>query len=251
MIVYEYPFNERIRTLLRLEDLFEKFSFFVQQTHPLQHHVALSTIFEMLEVAGRADLKSDLLQELERQKQTLLGFKTNPNVQAERLDAILAEVDRISAALIASQGKTGQHVRDNEWLMSIRGRTIIPGGACEFDLPSYFAWQQRSAEQRHADISNWFAPLAPLFDAITIVLRLLRESGRSTKIIAQAGSYQQMLQGKVYQMLRLHIDESLGAIPEISANKYMLWIRFTSQGGDMKPKSYEGNVPFELTLCNF
>ena len=251
MIVYEYPFNERIRTLLRLEDLYEKFAFFLNQSHPLQHHVALSTIFEMLEVAGRADLKSDLLQELERQRQTLLSFKSNPNVQAERLDAVLAEVDRISTALIAAQGKTGQHIRENEWLMSIRGRTIIPGGACEFDLPSYHAWQQHPAEQRGQDISNWFAPLAPLFDAIGIVLRLLRESGRSTKMIAQAGSYQQMLQGKVYQMLRLSIDDSLAAIPEISANKYMLWVRFMSQGGEVKPKSYENDVPFELTLCNF
>lgn len=251
MIVYEYPFNERIRTLLRLEDLYEKFNFFFQQSHPLQHHVALSTIFEMLEVAGRADLKSDLLQELERQKQMLLGFRSNPNVQADRLNAILSEVDRISTALIAAQGKTGQNVRDNEWLMSIRGRTIIPGGACEFDLPSYYAWQQGSAEQRYEDISKWFAPLAPLFDAIALVLRLLRESGRPAKMIAQGGSYQQMLQGKVYQMLRLNIDETLGVIPEISANKYMLWIRFTSQDGDMKPKAFEGDVPFELTLCNF
>ncbi len=205
----------------------------------------------MLEVAGRADLKSDLLQELERQKQTLLGFKTNPNVETERLNAVLADVDRSSAALMAAQGKTGQNVRDNEWLMSIRGRTIIPGGACEFDLPSYYAWQQHSAQQRFNDISNWFAPLAPLFDAIGVVLRLLRESGRSSKTIAQAGNYQQMLQGKVYQMLRLTIDQNLGAIPEISANKYMLWVRFTSQDGDMKPKSYENDVPFELTLCNF
>lgn len=251
MIVYEYPFNERIRTLLRLEDLYEKFSFFLHQESPQQHHVALSTIFEMLEVAGRADLKSDLLQELERQKQTLLGFKSNPNVELHRLDAVLSEIDRISSALIASQGKTGQHVRDNEWLMSIRGRTIIPGGACEFDLPSYYAWQHHSAQQRFTDISNWFAPLAPLFDAIGMVLRLLRESGRPAKMIAQAGSYQQMLQGKVYQMLRLAIDETLGAIPEISANKYMLWVRFTSQGGDLKPKAYESDVPFELTLCNF
>lgn len=251
MITYEYPFNERIRTLLRLEDLSEKFNFFLHQEHPQHHHIALSTIFEMLEVAGRADLKSDLLQELERQKQTLLSFKTNPNVQAERLDAILADVDRSSAALVATQGKTGQNIRDNEWLMSIRGRTIIPGGACEFDLPSYYAWQQRPAQQRFADISNWFAPLAPLFDAISVVLRLLRESGRSTTATAQAGSYQQMLQGKVYQMLRLTLDENLGAIPEISANKYMLWVRFTSQGGDMKPKAFEGDVPFEVTLCNF
>jgi cell division protein ZapD len=251
LIVYEYPFNERIRTLLRLEDLYEKFAYFLRQAHPQQHHVALSTIFEMLEVAGRADLKSDLLQELERQKQTLLGFKSHPNVQVDMLDELLVDVDRISAALMAAQGKTGQHVRDNEWLMSIRGRTIIPGGACEFDLPSYYAWQHRSAEQRFADISNWFAPLAPLFDAIGMVLRLLRESGRSAKIIAQAGSYQQMLQGKAYQMLRLTIDEALDVIPEISANKYMLWVRFTSQDGDMKPKAYESDVPFELTLCNF
>ena len=251
MIVYEYPFNERIRTLLRLEDLYDKFKFFVHQEHPMQHHVALSTIFDMLEVAGRADLKSDLLQELERQKQSLLSYRSNPNVAPEMLDAVLRELEQVSANLVAAQGKTGQNVRDNEWLMSIRGRTIIPGGACEFDLPSYHAWQRRSAEQRHSDIMGWFAPLSPLFEALSLVLRLLRDSGGPVKMIAIAGSYQQMLQGKVYQMLRLSLDESLGAIPEISANKYMLWVRFTTQGGDLKPKPLEEDTPFELTLCNF
>ena len=100
MIVYEYPFNERIRTLLRLEDLYEKFSFFVHQSDPMQHHVAIATIFEMLEVAGRADLKSDLLQELERQKQTLISFKSNPNVQADMLDQVLNDVDRAARRLV-------------------------------------------------------------------------------------------------------------------------------------------------------
>ncbi|MFA9274821.1 MAG: cell division protein ZapD [Candidatus Aquirickettsiella gammari] len=251
MIVYEYPFNERIRTLLRLEDLYEKFSFFLHQSDPLQHHVAIATIFEMLEVASRADLKSDLLQELERQKNTLIGFKSNPNVQADMLDQVISDVERASSSLMASTGKTGQHIRDNEWLMSIRGRTIIPGGACEFDLPSYHAWKKLPAEKRFSDITNWFAPIAPLFDAIGIVLRLLRESGSTSKVIAQAGSYQQMLQGKMYQLLRVSIDQGMGAIPEISANKYMLWIRIMSQDGDMKPKPYEGDVPFDLTLCNF
>ena len=251
MIVYEYPFNERIRTLLRLEDLYEKFSFFLQQEHPFQHHVALSLIFEMLEVAGRADLKSDLLQELERQKQTLQSFRSNPNVATDMLNAIIEDINRISASLMASQGKSGQNIRENEWLMSIRGRTIIPGGACEFDLPSYYAWQNNSAEKRRADISSWFAPLAPLFEAIAMALRLLRESGNTSKMLAQAGSYQQMLQGKVYQMIRLGIDETLGAIPEISANKYMLWVRFMSQDGTLKPRAFESEIPFELTLCNF
>ncbi len=251
MIVYEYPFNERIRTLLRLEDLYQKFNFFLHQTDPLQHHVALSTIFEMLEVAGRADLKSDLLQELERQKQTLISFRSNPNVATEMLDKVLADVDHASSALVAAAGKTGQHIRDNEWLMSIRGRTIIPGGACEFDLPSYYAWQQFPAEKRFSDIKAWFAPIAPLFEAISLVLSLLRQSGVTNRVIAQSGSFQQMLQGKVYQLLRVSIHPELAAIPEISANKYMLWIRYMSQDGDMKPKANDNDISFDLTLCNF
>ena len=68
MITYEYPLNERIRTLLRLEDLFERSRHFIARTDQHDHHMALLTLFEIMEVAGRADLKSDLLQELERQK---------------------------------------------------------------------------------------------------------------------------------------------------------------------------------------
>ena len=61
-----------------------------------------------------------------------------------------------------------------------------------------------------------------------------------------------MLGGKSYQMLQVRLDMELGAIPEISANKYMIWVRFTTQfGGDLRPKPYESDVPFDLVLCNF
>jgi cell division protein ZapD len=250
LIVYEYPFNERIRTLLRLESLHQRFSFFLHQENPLQHHVALSTIFEMLEVVGRGDLKSDLLQELERQKHVLSAYQSNPNVASDMLASILAELDRISAALSAMQGKTGQHLKENEWLMSIRGRTAIPGGACDFDLPSYYAWQKKTAQQRFDDITKWFQPMVPFFDAVNMVVRLLRESAHNVKqVTAAKGNYQQMLHGKTYQMLRLAVDDSLGAIPEISANKYVLMIRFISQADELKAKPIEDDIPFELSLC--
>ena len=249
MIIYEYPFNERIRTLLRLEDLHERYSFFLHQGHALQHHVALTTVFEMLEVTSRSDLKSDLLQELERQKQILSGFQSHPNIQRTVLDDVLREIDNVSTALVNTHGKTGQSIRENEWLMSVRGRTIIPGGACEFDLPSYYAWQHRSPDERARDIAEWFSPMQSLINAVGLVLRLLRASGIQFKIIAHSGSYQQMLQGKVHQMLRLRIDSRSGAIPEASANKYMLWIRFTKQDGTMRPKPFEEDIPCELTLC--
>jgi cell division protein ZapD len=250
LILYEYPLNERIRTLLRLEDLFARFDHFAAQADPLGHHVALTTLFEILEVSSRADLKSDLVQELERQRQTLIAFRDNPAVSADALVQVLTAIDEASQRLIGTAGKTGQHLRDNEWLMSIRSRTIIAGGTCEFDLPSYHAWRHRSQEARQRDVAGWAGPFRPLRDALDIVLQLLRESAQRSTATTQHGSFQQTLGGKAYQMLQVRVDPELGAIPEISANKYMLWIRFSSQGGDLRPKPFDGNVEFELALCN-
>ena len=137
MITYEYPFNERIRTLLRLEDLFERTTYFVDQQGSREHHVALLSMFEILEVAGRADLKMDLIQELERQRQTLLVYRNNPDISEEALSGALFEIESASTALLAMTGKIGQHLRENDWLMGIKSRAAIPGGVCEFDLPSY------------------------------------------------------------------------------------------------------------------
>lgn len=251
LILYEYPLNERIRTLLRLEDLFERLDFFAAREHPLDHHVAITTLFDILDAAGRADLKSDLLQELDRQRQALAQFRNSPAVSQAALSGILGQIDEAWAGLGAMTGKTGQHLRDNEWLMSIRSRTIIAGGACEFDLPSYYAWQHRPAVVRQRDIGAWGAPFRPIYDSLSIVLRLLRESAQRTRLTAQPGAgYQQQLGGKTYQMVQVRVDPASGAIPEISANKYLIWIRFTIQDGDLRPRPFEGCVDFELSLCN-
>ena len=250
MIQYEYPFNERIRTLLRLEDLFDRLEIFLGQSHPTSHHVALTTMFEILDVAGRADLKSDLLQELERQRQSLSALRGNAAVEQAKLEAVLSDIERATHALYESPGKVGQHLRDNDWLTSIRSRSIIPGGTCEFDLPSYHAWLSRPAQQRLEYLTAWIAPLMPLRRCFEIVLRLLRESGHAMKVVAAQGGFQQVLGGKSYQMLQVRLDESLGAIPETSANKYMIWVRFTAQDGDMRPRPIDSDVPFELVLCN-
>lgn len=251
MILYEYPFTERIRTLLRLEDLFDRLDFFLGREEPQCHHTALTTLFEVLDVAGRADLKSDLLQELERQRQTLTSFRNNPAVKEEALEKVVREIETATSSLANVTGKTGQHLRDHEWLTSIRSRSIIPGGTCEFDLPSYHAWLHRPAASRLRDLESWVGPLNPLRDCLRIVLNLLRQSGQETHIVAAQGSFQQMLGGKSYHMLRVVLDEDLGAIPEISANRYMIWVRFTTQdGGDLRPRPYDSDVPFDLVLCN-
>ncbi|MEJ5211018.1 MAG: cell division protein ZapD, partial [Burkholderiales bacterium] len=145
MIVYEYPLNERIRTLMRLEDLFARFEHFAARDEALDHHAAMLALFEALEVA-RGDLKSDLIQELERQKATLEPLRHNPGVKQDTLDEVLQRISRTVTELQTLPGKLGQHLRDNEWVMSIKQRACIPGGVCEFDLPSYHYWLNLDAE---------------------------------------------------------------------------------------------------------
>jgi cell division protein ZapD len=250
VISYEYPLSERIRTLLRLEDLYERVQYFTAKPDPQEHHVALLCLFEILEVAGRADLKSDLLQELERQKHSLESLRENPEISQEALDSILWEIDRTSSKLFQMSGKVGQELRENEWLMGIKQRTTIPGGVCEFDVPSYHYWLHQSAEQHRHDLEQWLAPFLPLRDGLAIVLRLLRESGKVSMQTAPQGVYQQMMAGRIAQMLRIRLQPDYHCVPEISANKYALNIRFTSQEGGQRPKVIESDVDFELTFCN-
>jgi cell division protein ZapD len=250
VISYDYPLNERIRTLLRLEDLFDRTLHFVESDDPESHHVALVTLFDILEVVSRAELKSDLVQELERQRQTLLGFRNNPDISEEALSGALYEIEQASTALLAMQGKTGQYLRENEWLMSIRNRAGIPGGACEFDLPAYHFWLNRDSAQRRDDLAGWVRPLLPIRAGLGIVLRLLRSSGRPERQVAPRGTFQLMLSGRSAQLIRLRLARQHAVVPEISANKYALNIRFTLPDTEMRPRQSEADIEFELTFCN-
>jgi cell division protein ZapD len=250
-VQYEYPFNERVRTLLRLEDLFDKLAYFAEQSHPYCHHTALLTLFEILEITARSDLKGELLQELERHRQSLLNLRNNPQVAEDRLALVLQDVEQAQANLSASAGKAGQQLRDNEWLTSIRSRAGIPGGTCEFDLPSYHAWLMRAPDVRHHDLHAWVKPLTQFSGAMSIVLRLLRESAHRSQQTAVQGAFQQTLQGRTYALLQVRVAADENAIPEISANKYMLWIRFAQADRDLKPRPLDRDVRFELSLCAF
>jgi cell division protein ZapD len=53
VILYEHPFNERVRTYLRLEHLFQRFEELTQRDHPVDNHFALTTLFELVEAGGR------------------------------------------------------------------------------------------------------------------------------------------------------------------------------------------------------
>ena len=236
--------------MLRLEHLFDRMAGLIARDDPVDHHYALASMFEIMDVAARADLKSDVLKELDRHKQQLLSYRGNPAISEAALDDVIGRIDIAFGNLNESPGKAGQALTSNEWLMSIRSRIGIPGGTCAFDLPAYYAWQQYSPEQRRADLLRWTDTLTPLSTSLHLLLGLLRESGVPHKVVAIGGQYQQSLPaGRVYQLLRLRLDEAEQLVPEISGHRLMVMVRLMRQEADGRLKPSSADASFELTLC--
>lgn len=248
---YEFPINERVRTLLRLEDLYSRVGHFAGRDDPLDHHAALLVMFEIMEVAGRADLKSDLIQELERQRLSLELLRNNPQISEQALDMVLADIEHTNVRLLETTGKFAQNLRENEWLMSIKQRSTIPGGVCQFDLPSYHYWQQLPPELRRRELMSWLEPMMGIKDGVDIVLRILRNSAKVFHYTAKGGMFQQMSGGKLVQLLRVTVSKDLLFVPELSANKYAINVRFVfPAAGSDRPRQSEDDVEFTLAYCN-
>ena len=250
LVLYEYPFNEGIRTMLRLEHLFGRLEMLVARDDAVDHHFALVTLFEIMDVASRADLKSDVLKELERHRNQLQSYRGHPGVSEKALDEVIDRIDHTHGALNQVSGKAGQALTTNEWLMSIRSRISIPAGTCEFDLPAYFAWQQHPAAARRADLGKWIASLVPLAQALQLLLRLLRDAGVPHRVVAKGGQYQQSLpQGKTYQLLRVRIDPNCGLVPEITGHRLMVSVRLMRPDADGRLRPATEETALDLALC--
>lgn len=250
MALYEFPFNEGIRTMLRLEQLFERLHTLIAREAALDHHFALQTLFEILDVASRADLKSDLLKELERHRGRLMAFRGHPHIAEATLEAVLSRVDAAFDALNAMVGKAGQALAANDWLMSVRSRISIPGGTCAFDLPAYFAWQHLPTTQRQSELRRWTASLLPLDQALKVLLGLVRESAGGQRVLASAGLFQQRLpEGRSYQLLRLELPANEPRVPEISGHRLMISVRMMKTDGEGRLRPDNQDAAFDLALC--
>lgn len=249
MLTYEYPFNETVRSLLRLEYLFRRQEIFMQSDDPELHLNAISLLFDIGDVTSRADLKSNLLKELDRQRLYLNGFRTDQGVNSEALESVIKEIEACLFSLNNLIGKPNVIINENEWLSNIRTRLSVAGGTSPVDLPSFYCWQNLPAEQRRSQLHSYTPAFNDWKVTCHLFLKLLRQSGDARNYSTANGSFQLPLAGKTYQLIQVEVSNDV-LIPEISANKHVLLIRFLQNSTTGKPTAYTGPCEFNLTLCN-
>jgi len=250
-LIFEQPLNERIRTFLRLEHLFNQFAQHIDHNSDWDTHSAVKSILDIMSMLGRGDIKRETIKELERQHAALKTFTKIPDIDQGRLEDIISEQEACLQKLHEISNNIGQGLLQNELLNAIRQRLNMPGGLCEFDLPVYAHWLSQSYEKRIITLQNWFQPFTTLENAVRLILRVIRDSTDFLEEVAEAGFYQKNLDSnQACLMIRVSLPKDTNVFPEISAGKHRFTIRFlTACDPSTRPEQNKQDIPFKIACC--
>ncbi|MCB1867386.1 MAG: cell division protein ZapD [Gammaproteobacteria bacterium] len=249
-ITFEHPLNEKMRTLLRLEHLFHEANHYLPNSDTWSSRSAIDALLNMVNIFSRADIKADLIKELDRQREKLASIRRKPGVDTERLDIILDELANATDGIFSIDGQIGHAMRNNEFLKSILQRSSIPGGSCAFDLPHYHFWLEQPVEFRQAETKAWLYTLQPIELAVELLLSLIRSSTSPTEELASGGFFQSNIDPQApAQLVRVSLSRETQLFAEISGGKHRFTVRFLEPTEEERPSQTRMDVPFSLNTC--
>jgi cell division protein ZapD len=201
-------------------------------------------------VIDRPDLKSKLTKALSQHAAVLTHLEKQPNIDQEKLQQILVELDQLVDCLYQLPDKIAQSLRTNNFLNQIRQYMSNPGGASPFVTPAYYLWLQQPASVRIENLLAWFSAFSQLKSAVKLLLQLTRGSTAPQKLRADQGLYQRTLDPKLnYQLLRVTVPLHLQVYPEISVGRHRLIVRFLALNINDRGIQRVSDIDFELTCC--
>ncbi len=248
--IYELPLNERIRTLLRLEFLFQQARYSMRGYSIWDSRATISSLLDITNIMTRIDLRSEIIKELERQHSSLLAISSRPGVDPTLLKDTLKELEHYTETLKNPQKNSQKNLNNNSLLKQIRQRESIPGGTCDFDIPTYHFWLEQPAEQRVYILECWLKEIDVYRLSITLILNLLRESAINTPLTAEQGFYQQTLdKAAPFQLVRVILPSDIDYYAEISGGKHRFSIRFMKPVDNERPTPCSKDIDFQLSCC--
>ncbi len=245
-IVYEHPLNNKIRTYLRIEHLFTQLSALGQQGGEAQQLSFFTTLFALIDVLDRSDIKPDLLKDLERCESQLVLWSRHPSVSDQKLQPLLQQALRFQTELLRA-GKLAQALKEDKFLAPLRQRFALPGGCCYFDVPQLQYWLSLPEAEQRQQFNDWLAQLALTEQALAFVLNFIRQRGEFTQIEAENGFFQQ--NAEQFELLRIKYTHACCSFPTVSGNRYRYAIRFMQLSEQDGRSACAESVQFQLACC--
>lgn len=243
-VLFEYPLNEKMRTCLRLEFLLQQLYLYRPLIEIENHLTFFRTLADVLDVLERGDIRSEMINHLDRQQKKLQQWEGVPGVDSERVNALRTDFKRCATTLIEAP-RLGQALREDRLITTVRARLAIPGVCCSFDLPVLHIWLHLPHPQRDAQVGRWLQTLDPLNAALRCILDIVRSSRPFKQKISFNGFFQHTFEEGDLLRLRIPVEHQL--YPKVSGYKNRYAIHFLSLNSEKG--AVPNHLPFKLACC--
>ena len=249
-MLFEYPLQESIRSYLRLETLFKQFQRNSLASNKDNHLNALKILFEILEILERGDTRSELIKELSRLLEYFETLSQNPQVDTSKLTNFLSQINQLNQWVNKYKGKFGDIIRKHPFIESVRYRSSIPGGTCQFDCPELYIFQNTPYQERQKILNGWLNDIKGVETSIEVILRLIRDSGHWNTQTSPLGSFMLETSNQPLKLIRIRHINIEQAFPEFSCGKHRSSIHFMLFNDKHKKMPVKSQVEFELACCS-
>ncbi|TRX52702.1 cell division protein ZapD [Thalassomonas sp. M1454] len=245
-ILYEHPLNERIRNYLKLEQLFVQARSCLAQEFSSSHTLFFNALFAILDTLDRADIRGDVIKDLEKLEQNLIVWSKSPQVNTKALDLNLEQSKSLTSSL-RSKKPLWSTLKEDKFLDSMRKRFTLQGAYCGFDLPALAFWLNQPPIFIQQDIDRWLSSLATVEQSLVLILKFIRQRAAFEDIEAGNSFYQDS--GEGLMLLRMELDAAADYFPSVSGNKYRYSIRFMRLCPEKGQQYISDTVNFKLAKC--
>ncbi len=252
-VIYEIPFTEKMRILIKLEECFAQVKYNLHGTTKWNAKTCLINIMEILSLLDKHDVKNLLLKDIERLEQSYISYINVAEVDQRKLRQTLDDLKYHWHQLNKISNKVARQLLENDDLLSsVKQRIIGVNQVHSYEIPSLYHWLQQSPNYREAKIRVWLDSLHELHAAADFLTQLIRTKSDFQLSHAEVGSYQYTLpQSQNCQLVRLQLPIDTPIFPEVSGNKNRVNIRFLTYIADAdRPAVYQDHVDFELAICS-
>jgi cell division protein ZapD len=247
--IYELPLNERLRTFMRIEFLFNRLNNFSGSKDHWQIRTTIHTLLEIYTILARTDVRREVLADLDRYIIQMQRFQSMPDADNEMATNLLEDLNLIKDKMIQLGTGYLYPLRDDDYISALLHRHTLPGGKAEFDMPRYKFWLEGDAKVVKEDLNQWTKIIKPICGGIDKLMWIIRESSDPIVTVATNGQYNHQI-GKTAQisLIRVFLDNT-SVYPEISGGRHMIAIRFLERNSNGQFLQTEENIEFKLSLC--
>ena len=246
--VYEEPVHERIRKFLRIEMLFNRINHLKDKESEHENYSAAVALTELYEMLTRADLKSELIRDLESHNVFFkkIKEKNKPGTDSSKLNSILEKQESHLNFLYSKDANYLDYLDRDELF-----QTLIKYSKNSIHPSSLIYWLSRDNVSRENQINLWLEPINFISQSVSFLLTTIRKSVTPIDQLAKNGFFTDKLDSqRNILLIRVALTSDHYFFPSISVGKQRFSIRFMTKNDENKFIPHKLDVEFFLSCCS-